>query len=506
MITIGFSTRNDNPEYIKHLQKMFSHPKVQIIQKINNGEKSLTKVYNEILVESKFNYVVLLHDDLILETKNLTPKIIKMFEKTPEYGVIGIAGTTDLIDGRWWRLKESMNGIVTHARDGKTWVSKYSEHQGETIKDVVVLDGLFLIVNKNKIKHNFDEEFDGFHLYDVSFCFSNYINGVKIGLTTQFKVTHKSIGMVNEQWEKNKKQFEEKYKSNLPVRLTNNKFFEEKLVFDPKTIGIGMVTYNAEDRIKQSAFTVPKWVENFVIVNDGTPYDSGSYPEHAHIIQHEVNKSVGQAKNSAMKYLMELGCEHIFLIEDDILIKNEKVFEEYIKHSLMTGIKHLNFGLHGPANKKGSKGFTDLNDRKDIDGEPNPRAIVPYDDNVKIYLYPNCVGAFSYYHKSVIEKIGYFDPIFKNAWEHVDHTLQAIKHGYHPPFWYFADIENSWNYITDIPNSIENSTIARTVEWSNNYKRGTTHFKDKNGYYPTEIPIVNNEIVGNNLRMLYSNR
>jgi hypothetical protein len=216
--------------------------------------------------------------------------------------------------------------------------------------------------------------------------------------------------------------------------------------------------------------------------------------------------SVGAAKNSAMQYLLDQGCEHIFLMEDDILIKDEKVFEEYIKHSVISGIKHLNFALHGPANKKGSTGFTTLEDRKDVDGEPNPRMVIPYPEGNKIVLYPNCVGAFSYYHRSVLDKIGLFDPMFKNAWEHVEHTFQAIKNNFHPPFWYFADIENSWDYLTDIPNSIQESTIARTPEWNENFRKGTEHYKKKHGVTPTETPLLNPQSVYNVINYLYNNR
>ncbi len=377
---------------------------------------------------------------------------------------------------------------------------------------MVVLDGLFFGIDKTKIKHTFDEEFHGFHFYDLSFCLPNYLDGVKIGLTTQIRITHLSIGQTNQQWEGHKLRFEEKYKDKLPIRLTKNKTFEEKLNFDRKSIGFGMVTYNAEHRIKQSAFTVPSWVDNFVIVNDGTPYSEDSYPKEAHIIQHETNKSVGAAKTTAIKYLLEnTDCEHIFLMEDDIIIKDENVFEEYIKHSLVSGIKHLNFALHGPANKKGSQGFKDLNDRKDIEGEPNPRMIVPYKNEenkqeVTIALYPNCVGAFSYYSRKVLEDLGGFDPAFKNAWEHVEHTYQAIKKMYHPAFWYFADINKSWDYLTDIPNSIEESTIAHTDTWNDNFRKGTAWYKKKHGMTPTETPVVSTEQVQQQLQVIYQNR
>jgi hypothetical protein len=70
MITVGFSTREDNQKYIEYIQKTSMYKEVQIIQKINNGEKSLSQVYNEIIEESENDIVVLIHDDLEFETKN----------------------------------------------------------------------------------------------------------------------------------------------------------------------------------------------------------------------------------------------------------------------------------------------------------------------------------------------------------------------------------------------------------------------------------------------------
>ena len=79
MITIGFSTRKHNQNYIDYLQKTCMYKNVEIIQKINNGEKSLSEVYNEILEESTNDIVVLCHDDLEFDTKNWGDKILKHF-------------------------------------------------------------------------------------------------------------------------------------------------------------------------------------------------------------------------------------------------------------------------------------------------------------------------------------------------------------------------------------------------------------------------------------------
>jgi hypothetical protein len=509
LVTVVVSTRKKDETYHNHLKKVFSNPKTQILIYENDGTMSLPEVYNKGLDESVNDVVVFMHDDLHIETKNIGEKICRLFNKNPEFGILGIAGTTDLVNGKWWEIRKSMHGKVNHENNGKKWTSKYStESYSEKPKEVVCVDGLFMMVHKKRITQRFDEDFKGFHFYDISFCVSNYTNGVKIGVTTKFDVTHKSVGETNLQWEENKLQFEDKFKDVLPLKLTNNKSYEDRLNYSKESIGLGIVTYNSEDRIKQSAITVPSWIKNFVIVNDGTPYDETSYPPNAHVIQHETNKSVGGAKNSAIDYLLNQGCEHIFIMEDDVLIKDENVFNKYIETSLYTGIKHLNYALQGPANRKGAQGFETLEERskQDVTGDPNPREIVKYTEEIEVSLYPNSVGAFSYYQREVLEKIGGFDVKYVNAWEHVDHTLSAYKNGFTTPYWWFADINKSWEYLTDIENCIENSTIAKSDTWKENNRTGFIHFKQKHGFNPIEIPDTSKENLHKVLTNLYQFR
>jgi hypothetical protein len=37
---------------------------------------------------------------------------------------------------------------------------------------------LFMVFDKNKIKHKFDQSYGKFHFYDHGFCTPNYIDGV----------------------------------------------------------------------------------------------------------------------------------------------------------------------------------------------------------------------------------------------------------------------------------------------------------------------------------------
>jgi hypothetical protein len=217
-ISVVISTRKIDDGYLKHVEKMFSHPKTEILIYENDGVNSLPEIYNIGLNESKNDIVVFIHDDLILETKNITPKVIRLFEKNPDYGIIGIAGTDNLISGMWWQDKTSMYGIVGHEHEGKRHVNHYSKGDySEKLKEVVVIDGLFMMIHKQRIKHKFNEQFEGFHFYDLPICLENHLDGVKVGVTTKIKVTHKSIGIVNKKWEKNKLLFEALYEKNFPL-------------------------------------------------------------------------------------------------------------------------------------------------------------------------------------------------------------------------------------------------------------------------------------------------
>lgn len=218
-ITIGYSTRKHNPEFIEYLKKSSGFKKIEVIEKINNGEKSLSQVYNEVLSESKTDLILFCHDDIYFDTNSWYSKLIKHFEKS-DFGIIGMAGTTSMpSSGMWWEDRKKMVGIVNHEHEGKKWESKYSDSLGNSILQTVIVDGLFMAVDRRKIKKNFNEDFKGFHFYDIPFCFENHLEGVKVGVITNIRITHKSIGQTNEQWEENKNLFAKKYSENLPVKI-----------------------------------------------------------------------------------------------------------------------------------------------------------------------------------------------------------------------------------------------------------------------------------------------
>ena len=221
MITIGYSTRKIDQNYINNIIKSCGNKKVQVIPVENNGQYSLTEVYNKILDQAEFNIVVFCHDDLKFETSGWANKIKTHFDKNDDFGIIGLAGTKFLPQsGRWWEMQSAMYGIVNHESEGKKWESKYSRDIGNKLEETIIVDGLFFAVNKNKIVEQFDETVKGFHFYEIDFCFRNYLKNVKVGICTNIRVTHLSVGQTNEQWEENRLQFVEKFEEKLPIDIT----------------------------------------------------------------------------------------------------------------------------------------------------------------------------------------------------------------------------------------------------------------------------------------------
>lgn len=181
-----------------------------------------------------------------------------------------------------------------------------------------------------------------------------------------------------------------------------------------------------------------------------------------------ANEGVAKTKNRALKKMMEHGCEHLFLMEDDIVMQDPNTCTKYHIYANMFGMHHANFAHHGPANVGREKTYM---------LKPGP-----------LTCYPNCVGAFSYYSRQCIEKVGYIDEAFMNAWEHVEHTYRIIKEGMHPPFWYFIDYPASKKLLAEIPGSIDNSSIRPRADWNENIQKGQEYWIKKHGEWIPDFP------------------
>jgi hypothetical protein len=256
-----------------------------------------------------------------------------------------------------------------------------------------------------------------------------------------------------------------------------NRFAEET--------AIGIITCNRVDYVKQLLNSIDPSVGSIYLINAGDPFsmnleDIETFDKITKYIKTEKSPTpVGIAKNAALRNMRHDGFKYLFLIEDDVKIKNNKVFEKYIETAADSGLwaGQLSYGTHGGTVGGNVKG----------DGTPNVIDSVKYDLH-SVDLYPQGLQAFTLYHANVIKLIGYMDEYYVNAGEHLDHYYAAFLKGIGNYFWYFPDIENSSDYLEDIDSGHSGSIIRSSNKWKDNQKKAWAWFRRKYNYFPTQIP------------------
>jgi hypothetical protein len=236
-------------------------------------------------------------------------------------------------------------------------------------------------------------------------------------------------------------------------------------------IGVGIITYNRLNYYSQCLNSISRnEIDELVIVNDG----KDQYVKETDgdvVIRNNEQLGVSKSKNKALKELIERGVEHIFLIEDDIIIKDPNVFQYYIKAAQSTGIHHLCF-------------------EKIANNGKNLKYTLEQPDGVKIGFYHNPQGAFMYINTNLIKKLGYFDEGYMNAFEHIDFAYNLITKNVAPPFWYFPDILNSEDYLTDAEGSNEDSSITNKPLYNENVAKSAEYFVKKWNHFTNQIPDI----------------
>ena len=243
-------------------------------------------------------------------------------------------------------------------------------------------------------------------------------------------------------------------------------------------IGVGIITCDRVNMFNVCFESLSdEWYDELVVVDDGTK----EYPlksRGAEFIRTSGGVGVGKAKNVAIQNLLDKDCDYIILVEDDMKFTGN-LFAEYIRAYKTTGIHHFMFAYHGPANKAGISY-----------GKPVPRLVFDYGpfDELRIALNQHCVGAVTFYTRESLEKVGLYDENFTNAFEHVDHSYQLAKNGFSTPYWWWADIANSLDFVQEQKCSEDSSAIRPRSDWQSNIQQAAQYFMSKNKVSPVKVP------------------
>jgi hypothetical protein len=236
-----------------------------------------------------------------------------------------------------------------------------------------------------------------------------------------------------------------------------------------RKIGVGILTYNRPEYYQQVLESIPKdRIDCLVIVNDGA-FSYVKDQDGDCVVKNNKQLGVSVSKNIILKKIVEeYDCEHVFLIEDDIIIKDPNVFDEYIKAANTTGIHHLCFA-------------------KIQKNEETLKYVLKHSNGIDIGFYHNPKGAFMYINATLVKKLGFFDENYINAYEHIDFTYTLTRNNVAPPFWYFPDILNSDKYLDIVEGSVDNSTISNRENYVKNANLSSDYWIKKWGSFTINI-------------------
>jgi len=229
-IAIVFCTREKTGEknpFVEHLRETCECD-CHVFAVHNPDGISISKIYADILSSKDVidNIVVFIHDDIEFLRKGWGKEILRLFNEHEDYGIIGVAGSAQFdANAAWWNYEKKF-GQVLHRSEGKSWLTAFSPLLEKDLQEVLVIDGLFIAVNKTKINEGFNRELDGFDFYDIDFCMSNYFSEdwkYKIGVTTNIRVAHNSVGKLKPSWYTNRDIINKKFGKYYPIDILKNK-------------------------------------------------------------------------------------------------------------------------------------------------------------------------------------------------------------------------------------------------------------------------------------------
>lgn len=191
-------------------------------------------------------------------------------------------------------------------------------------------------------------------------------------------------------------------------------------------IGIAITTHNRPEVLKRAIEQHMKHLPSgalVVVVDDGSK-PAAVVPDNVKLVRIDPAGGIVASKNASLTMLVDAGCEHFFLWDDDAWPIADNWHLPYIE----SPEPHLAYQ------------FLDLAGPRKI----NDMTILYRDD--KHIAYTGQRGVMLYYHRSAIEKVGGFDPVYgRGMYEHPDLALRIHNAGL--TSWAFADVVGSEKLI-----------------------------------------------------------
>ncbi len=161
-----------------------------------------------------------MHDDIIYHTANWGNTVQDLFDSDPKLGAIAVAGCKYVrkTPSVWPIYNYNVINMIQSDRYGKHKPEKWIENS--KLDDILVFDGMWFCIKRSTFKMiKFDENFGGFHFYDLDIALQIHQLKLKIKAVPSILIEHTSRGAINKDWLTNAFMFHEKWKSTLPISL-----------------------------------------------------------------------------------------------------------------------------------------------------------------------------------------------------------------------------------------------------------------------------------------------
>jgi GT2 family glycosyltransferase len=196
-------------------QRLFADQPVEIIG--IHDARSLAEGYNRGIAKAAGELLILAHDDIEILNPDFAARLAGHLV---DLDLIGIAGTTRLVEGRWLGAGDPYvyTLISFPSPNGSGFGTMLLGGGPLVVPGIQALDGVFMAMQRRVAGAiSFDAElFDDFHLYDLDFSFRAYQAGFKLAVCRDLVIIHESDGRHDSVWEEHKRRFEVKYSKHLP--------------------------------------------------------------------------------------------------------------------------------------------------------------------------------------------------------------------------------------------------------------------------------------------------
>ena len=185
---------------------------------------------------------------------------------------------------------------------------------------------------------------------------------------------------------------------------------------------IGIILYtqgNNEKNLSKSLSSLLELSDKVLVVCDGELPRLEIIKDFKTVEFKKVNYYAG-CVNHGIRHFLNTDVEHIFVVNDNVMILDKKVFKDFINVNEQTNLDLMV-----------SNGMKDKN-----------RLYIDLKDGYQLDLVSEFDGYVIYLNTNTVKKVGFFDERYKTTFELLDYYKRSADTGVTTPFGWFATISN----------------------------------------------------------------